>query len=434
MKLPWKLSIVLVFMIVVGAIAYPLVRYYLKSRNAPKFRTAKVVTGEIVSVVTATGTAQPTLRVQIGAVVSGPIVKLNVDHNDHVLGVDPEEDLSDEELEKRLLAEIDPQRYKADVTRDEAATARARADQARVGALLEQSLNDYQRALGLQEENEEFISGTEIDQYKYGYLALKAQLSVADASLAQAEANLENSEANLGYTKIYSPVDGIVIDRKIDEGQALASQFQAPVLFEVAPNMDKEMYVYASVDEAEIGQIRQAKEEEQPVFFTVYAYPDDLFEGKIYQIRKNPTTTMTVVTYPVLITTPNPGMKLLPGMTANISFQVERREEILKVPNAALRFYPKDKKQVREEDQEIMEGKEKEEEEEKDEEDSSDLRSAMQRILARKERKKRHVWVLEDNLLKAVEITVGLSDYKYTEIESGELEEGQELVTGLKKG
>ena len=433
MKSLWKLGIVLALMIAVGAIAFPFVRSYLKSRNAPKFRTTKVVIGEIVSVVNTTGTVQPTLRVQVGAVVSGPIVKLNVDHNDHVLKVDPEGDLSDEEKAERLLAEIDPRIYKASVTRDEAATARARADVERVKALLEQSWNDYRRALGLQEENEDFISGTEIDQYKYSYLSLKAQLRVARASLDQAEANLENSEANLGYTKIYSPVDGIVIDRKIDEGQALASQFQAPVLFEVAPNMDKEMYVYASVDESEIGQIRQAKEEQQPVFFTVDAYTDDLFEGKIYQIRKNSTTTMNVVTYPVLITTPNPEMKLLPGMTANISFQVEHRKEIIKVPNAALRFYPEDKKQVRKEDHKIMEGEEEKDEEEEEEEDSSDLRSAMQRILARKGRKKRHVWVLEDKLLKAVEITVGLSDYKFTEMVSGDLEEGQELVVGMKK-
>ncbi|NQT17702.1 MAG: efflux RND transporter periplasmic adaptor subunit [Planctomycetes bacterium] len=433
MKLLWKLGLVLVLMIAVGAIAYPFVRNYFKGRNAPKFRTSKVVIGEIASVVNATGTVQPTLRVQVGAVVSGPIVKLNVDHNDDVLKVDPEEDLSEEELAKRLLAEIDPRIYKAAVTRDEAATARARADVTRVKALLEQSWNDYRRALGLQEENEDFISGTEIDQYKYSYLSLKAQLAVADASLAQAEANLENSEANLGYTKIYSPVDGIVIDRKIDEGQTLASQFQAPVLFEVAPNMDKEMYVHASVDESEIGQIHRAQEEDQPVFFAIDAYPDDLFEGEIYQIRKNPTSTQNVVTYPVLITTPNPEIKLLPGMTANISFQVEHREEIIKVPNAALRFYPEDKKQVRKEDHAVMEGEEKEDEEEEEEEDSSDLRSAMQRILARRERKKRHVWVLEDKLLKAVEITVGLSDYKYTEMVSGDLEKGQELVVGKSK-
>ena len=434
MKLLLKLTVVLVVLAALvggGVVAYPYGRDYWKSRNAPKFRKVDVARGEIISVVNATGTVQPRLRVQVGSVVSGPIVKLNVDHNDRVYKVDPEEDLPDEEKEKRLLAQIDPRIYEAAETRDLAATAKAEADRQRVEALLEQADNDYRRALGLQQENKEFISGTEIDQYKYNYLSLKAQLSVAEASVAQAEANLENSKANVGYTEIYSPVDGIVIDRMIDEGQTLAAQFQTPVLFEVAPDMDKEMYVYASVDEADIGLIRRAKEDEQPVFFTVDAYPDDLFEGKIYQIRKKPTTTQNVVTYPVVVTTPNPEMKLLPGMTANLSFQIEKRENVLKVPNAALRFYPK-KEHVRKEDQEILEGTD-EEEDPQEREDSTDFRSAVERTLARKERKRRHVWIEEGEHLKAVEITTDLSDWKYTEMESGDLQEGQELVTGLKE-
>ena len=433
MRFPWKLVLVLVVLVAAGGVAYPYARSYWKARNAPKFRTAQVVRGEIVSVVNATGNVQPKLRVQIGSFVSGPIVKLNVDYNDEVRKVDPDAEMPEEEKEKYLLAEIDPRIYKANVTRDRAARARAEADLERVKALLQQAENDYQRALDLQKENEDYISGKEIDQYKYNKLALEAEVDVAKAALDQAQANLENSEANLGYTKIYSPVDGIVIDRKIDEGQTLAAQFQTPELFVVAPDMDKQMYVYASVDEADIGLIRQAKENEHPVFFTVDAYPEDLFEGRIYQIRKNPTTTQNVVTYPVVVTTPNPEMKLLPGMTANLSFQIEKRKDVVKVPNAALRFYPK-KEQVREEDQEILEGTDEEEEGRKDpNEDSGDLRSAIQRILARKERNRRHVWVQEGERLKAIEITPGLNDYKFTELVSGDLKEGQELVTGLKK-
>jgi len=435
MKLLLKLTVVLVVLAALvggGMVAYPYARDWWKSRNAPKFREVEVVKGEIVSVVNATGTVQPRLRVQVGSFVSGPIVKLNVDHNDEVKKVDPgQDDLSEDEKERRLLAQIDPRLYEAAMTRDLAAMAKAEADRQRVEALLEQADNDYRRALALQEENKEFISGTEIDQYKYNYLSLKAQLSVAEASLAQAKANLENSQANLGYTKIYSPVDGIVIDRKIDEGQTLAAQFQTPVLFEVAPDMDKEMYVYASVDEADIGLIRRAQEEDEPVFFTVDAYPDDLFEGRIHQIRKNPTTTQNVVTYPVVVTTPNPEMKLLPGMTANLSFQIEKRENVIKVPNAAIRFYP-EKEHVRKEDQEILEGRDEEEDSQQGE-DSTDFRSALQRILARKERKQRHVWIEEDGHLKAVEITIGLSDHKFTEMVSGELKEGQKLVAGLKE-
>jgi HlyD family secretion protein len=426
-----KLVVVLGVLIGGGVAAYPYARDYWKARNAPQYRTAKTVRGEIVSVVNATGTVQPKLRVSVGSFVSGPIVKLNVDYNDKVQKVDAGEDLSDEEKASRLLAEVDPRIYDANVKRDRAALARATAEVKRVTALRDQAFSDYQRAQLLEQDNQDFISGTEIDRYKYNYLALEAEIEVALASLDQAEANLETSQANLGYTKIYSPVDGIVIDRKIDEGQTLAAQFQTPELFVVAPDMDKEMYVYASVDEADIGLIRRAQESDQPVYFTVDAFPEDLFEGHVYQIRKNPTTTQNVVTYPVVVTTPNPEMKLMPGMTANLSFQIEKHEGVLKIPNAALRFYP-EKEQVREEDWPILEGAE-EADDSKDDEYAGDLRSAAERILIREERRKRHIWVQEGEKLKAVEITTGLSDYKYTEMTSGSLKEDQDLVAGLKK-
>ena len=431
MKFLLKLIVVLAVLAGGGAAAYYYGMRYWKARSAPKFRTAEVVCGEIVSVVNATGTVQPRLRVSVGSFVSGPIVALNADYNDEVKKVDPDEELTVAEKDERLMAKIDPRIYDAAVKRDRAALARAEADVRRAKALCKQAESDYGRALLLQEDDPDFISGTEIDQYRYNYEALDAQVGVAEASFDQAEANLENSQASLDYTKIYSPVDGIVIDRKIDEGQTLAAQFQAPELFVVAPDMDKEMHVYASVDEADIGLIRKAKEDEQPVFFTVDAYPKDLFEGKIHQIRKNPTTLQNVVTYPVVVTTPNPEMKLMPGMTANLSFQIEKREDVVKIPNAAIRFYP-EKEHVRKEDQKILEGTEEKEDSE-DDEDSGDLRSAVERILARKERTKRHIWVKEGEKLKAVEITIGMSDYKYTEMESGPLKEGQELVAGLKK-
>ncbi len=413
-----------------GAAYYYAVRYW-RAWNRPRFRTEEVVRGQIVSVVNATGTVQPTLRVSVGSFVSGPIVKLNADYNDVVKKVDDPESLTEEQRGEYLLAKIDPRIYKAGVKRDEAALLRAEADVRRAQALCEQARSDYDRAKLLQQDDPGFISDTEMDQYFYSYESLKAQVEVAEASREQAEANLENSEANLGYTEIYSPVDGIVIDRKIDEGQTLAAQFQAPELFIVAPDMDKEMYVYASVDEADIGLIRKAKKEDQPVFFTVDAYPKDLFEGKIHQIRKNPTTMQNVVTYPVVVTTPNPEMKLLPGMTANLSFQTEKREDVLKIPNAAIRFYP-EKEHVRKEDLKILEGS-AETDDSEDDGDYGDLRSALERVNARKGRKKRHVWIKQGEKLKAVEVEIGLDDYKYTELEQGSLKEGQELVTGLKK-
>ena len=147
----------------------------------------------------------------------------------------------------------------------------------------------------------------------------------------------------------------MVINRKIDPGQTLASQFQTPELFIVAPDMRKKMHIHALVDEADIGLIRQAQQEQKKVIFTVDAYLDDLFEGVVEEVRLSSTTTQNVVTYPVIVAAPNPDLKLLPGMTANISFQVEERQEVIKIPNAALRFYPKPE-QVREEDRQLLEG------------------------------------------------------------------------------
>ncbi len=232
---------------------------------------------------------------------------------------------------------------------------------------------------------------------------------------------------NLEYTDIRkSPVAGRVIDRKIDRGQTLAAQFQTPQLFVVAPNMEEEMHVFASVDEADIGLIRNAKDCDALVEFTVDAYPDDLFTGKIDEIRFNPTTVQNVVTYPVVVKAPNPELKLLPGMTANISFQIEKRGDVLKVPNAALRFYP-ERDAVREEDRKLLEGGGDD-----DETDSEiDNRSAAEEAKARKERNRRHVWIIEGEFLRAVAIETGISDSQFTELVAGELKMGQKLVTGV---
>src|SRR5205085_6730669 len=172
----------------------------------------------------------------------------------------------------------------------------------------------------------------------------------------QARASLDTAEANLNYTRIISPVDGVIIDRKVDPGQTVAASFQVPEMFVVAPDMRKEMRVFASVDEADIGLIREAQQTGQPARFTVDAYPDDLFSGTIFQIRQNSTTNQNVVTYPVVVSAPNPDLKLLPGMTASISFQIAESKDAVRVPNAALRFFP-DKAQVREEDRKLLEGR-----------------------------------------------------------------------------
>ena len=193
-----------------------------------------------------------------------------------------------------------------------------------------------------------------MDTYICTTLQYEAQYRLGQAAIKQAEAQLANSQANLEYTKIVSPVDGFVIERKVDPGQTVAASFQTPELFTIAPDMEKHMYIYASVDEADIGQIRAAQESGKPVQFTVDAYPGELFKGTIHQVRNNSTTTQNVVTYPVVIEVPNPALKLMPGMTANITFPIETKEEVLRVPAAALRFPPLSA-QVRPEDRHYVE-------------------------------------------------------------------------------
>jgi HlyD family secretion protein len=290
-------------------------------------------------------------------------------------------------------------------------------------ALAEENLT---RAEDLKERDPDFISKAELDQLVYSRDALKAQLKLAKAAVDQAEASLTTSLANLGYTKIVAPEDGMIIDRKIDPGQTLAAQFQTPVLFVLAPGIREKMHVYASVDETDIGLIRKAADEQMPVVFTVDAYPDDLFEGTIEEVRFSSTTTQNVVTYPVIIGAPNPELKLLPGMTADISFQVDQREDVIKIPNAALRFYP-DAKHVRETDRKLVEGLAAPDEVEDGSEDF--VLSAMERVEARRKRNRRHVWVVDGQFLKAIEVEVGLSDNRFTEVVSGDVREGMELVT-----
>jgi HlyD family secretion protein len=188
------------------------------------------------------------------------------------------------------------------------------------------------------------------------------------------------------------------------------------------------MRVFASVDEADIGLIREAQRTGQPVRFTVDAYPDDLFEGTIFQIRKNSTTTQNVVTYPVVVSAPNPDLKLLPGMTASISFQVGEAKDALRVPNAALRFYPQ-REQVRPEDRPLLESGAVTPGE--DEERTDVVRSAEEKAEIRRKRNRRHVWVVDGDFLRAVPVETGLSDSTNTELVSGDLKPGDKLVTGI---
>ncbi len=411
-----KIFVFVISVTVVCAASYKPAVDYWKKRNLPDWRESVVTRGNIVSVVNSTGTVKPVLSVSVGAVVSGPIIEICADFNDEV-------------QKGELLARIDPRLFAANVARDSAVLATRKAEVQRVDALLQQAMRDEERAKILRSKNKDYISRSEMDQFKYNVLSLKAQKEVAECSVEQAEGSLKNSQANLEYTEIVAPVDGIVIDRKIDQGQSLACQFQTPELFIVAPDMRKKMYVFASVDEADIGLIRNAKNDNRPVHFNVDAYPDDIFEGRIEQIRMSSTTVQNVVTYPVVVAASNPDLKLMPGMTASISFEVGETDEVTKIPNAALRFYP-DPKYVRVEDRELLEGAASETDDQDD--TSASMMTAPEKAAANRKRRLRHVWVWDDEVLKAVEVTTGLSDNKFTELIEGDLKFGDKLVTGIK--
>lgn len=386
---------------------------YLKAKSVPRFTTAEITRGKIETVVNSTGPVKPVRSVTVGSFISGPIQEIKVDFNAKV-------------TENELLARIDPRLQQAALDREKASLATAKADLARVEAQLQQAKNNEERALKLRKTNKEFVSEQEMDQLVFARKALDAQRDLSLANISQAEASVKNAETNMGYTEIRSPVNGIVIERKVDPGQTVASSFQTPEMFIIAPDMEKHMYVYASVDEADIGQIRKAQEQNRPVTFVVDAYPDDVFKGVIFQIRKNGTTTQNVVTYPVVIEAPNAELKLLPSMTANISFQIDVREDVLRVPSAALRYVPP-ANLVRPDDRQYLEPT-------KSPKEGEQKLSASQRATQAKNRTKRVVWVQDGELLKAIPITVGLSDGQFVEVVEGELTEGTKIVTGTEGG
>jgi HlyD family secretion protein len=415
--------IVLAVLVGLGVVSYQPMTHYWEMRSMPKWRLAEMAEGDIVAVRNATGTIKPVLQVTVGAFVSGPIdasyqlVDMEgnklVDKDGRPLNL---AEFNQEVKAGQVLAKIEPRIYAA-------TKAMRQAEVTRAEALRDQAYKDLKRAEDLHEENSQFISQAEIDKVNFNHESLKAQVEMANAQL-------ELAEANVKYTDIVAPVDGIIINRKIEPGQTLAAQFQTPELFVIAPDMRKKMHVHASVDEADMGLIKMAQQKRLPVTFTVDSYPDKLFTGVIEEIRLSSTTTQNVVTYPVVVAAENPDLDLLPGMTANISFEVDRRTGVLKIPNSALRFFPMPQ-HVRTEDKKLLEGKLEEQQPPEAGELQETGLSAEERSEARRKRNIRHVWVVEGFKLRAVEVVTGLSEGRYTELVSGNLKLGDKLVTGI---
>ncbi len=438
LKFPVKTTVALVVLGAVGYFSWGPIAQRIEESNKPRWRTVDVSTGELKQQVSATGTVRPVKRIQIGSFVSGPITDLFVEFNQEV-------------KENELLARIDPRLFAANVARDKATLATSMAEVQRVKATLQQARNDERRAMKLRETNKDFIAQSELDRVRFGRMSQEAQLTIAEAAVERSKASLTNSQANLDFCEIRSPEDGMIIDRKVEPGQTLAAQFTAPELFVVGVGMRKKMHIFADVDESEIGLIREAADNGEPVTFTVFAYPDTTFDGLIEEVRFSSAELQSVVTYPVVVACPNPDLKLLPGMTADLSFQIRKREDVIKIPKAALRFLPADKKHVREQDQHLLEIRKSDDEEDdskeesdqaKDETETADdndgpkLESPTESKKDNKEKKSdktmRYVWVVEDELLKAIEVKIGISDSRFTELVSGDVDETLKLVTGLK--
>jgi HlyD family secretion protein len=278
------------------------------SDGATQYTTVAVTRGELTQVVSATGQLNPVLKVEVGSQISGRIQKLHADFNSVV-------------KENDLLAEIDPATYAANLLRAEADLASARA--AHKLAQL-----DYDRAAELFQQK--LLSQSDFDR-------AQATLAQAQAAVKIREAAVESAKVDLSRCKIYSPVDGIVISRNVDMGQTVAASLQSPTLFVIANDLSK-MQINANVSEADIGGVAPG----QDVRFTVDAFPDRLFYGKVRQVRNSPTSVQNVVSYDTVIDVENRDLKLKPGMTANVSIVIAHRASALKVPNAALRYRPLD--------------------------------------------------------------------------------------------
>ncbi len=369
--------------LILALIGIPCVIYGLiDKKNEPGYRTVKLERGDIASTILATGTLNPVILVQVGSQISGNIKGLYADFNSVV-------------KKNQVIARIDSMLLKAEVEKARAnyKAALANVEKAKVIA------NDTRRTLNRYEAlvKENLVSQSDVDTAQTNYDSAVAQIEVVRAQVDQTRSTLDFSRTRLDYAIIRSPVDGIVLSRNVDVGQTVAASFQAPTLFTIARDLT-EMQVNTSVDEADIGRVEVGQE----VTFTVDAYPSEVFEGRVSQIRNAPQVVQNVITYDVIIEVENPELKLKPGMTANVSIVVAEKRNVLRIPNAALRFRPY--------------GEERESRQPKGIETSAQNR----------------VWaLLADAKLKSVPVKLGVNNVRYYELTEGDLKEGDNLVVGL---
>ena len=363
--------------IAVAAAVLGLILFYVlrSGNNGVSYRTDPVTLGDVQRIVTATGTVNPVTTVQVGTQVSGAIKYLYADFNSRV-------------KKGQIIAQIDPAFYETQLAQAQANADHADAAMRDAERILNQNKTLYARNL---------VAKNDYDAAVTGYDGAKAQV-------AQAKAALQTAATNLSYTKIFSPVDGIVISRNVDVGQTVAASFQTPTLFTIAQDLTK-MQIDTNVAESDIGVVKVG----QDVEFTVDAYPDSTFKGKVWQKRQAPITVQNVVTYDVVIQVNNSDFRLMPGMTANVSIIIETQHDVLRITNAALRFRMTDR--------------------------PAGGGAGAGAKAGAGEKKGPSIWVLEQGKPKRVAITPGITDGAYTQVEAGDLKEGQlVIVESLKKG
>lgn len=290
--------------------------------EANPYRTEAVRRGEIVRSVSASGALEALVTVEVGSQISGQVTQVLVDYNDTV-------------RKGQVMAVLDPQNQRSAVEQSQAQIESARANVAQAQAQVALAQAEYDRQKFLFDRG--IIAQAALDTAQASLRTAQAGVRQAQAQVSQQQASLRANQATLGRTTIIAPIDGIVIDRQIEPGQTVASGLNVAVLFTLAQDLGR-VQALINVDEADIGSVRVG----QPVKFTVDAYPNDNFTGQVTQIRSLPTTESNVVAYTVVVEADNPGSKLLPGMTANAEIILEQRPNVLRVPNAALRFTPAD--------------------------------------------------------------------------------------------
>jgi HlyD family secretion protein len=313
-----KILIVLAIVLVLGTGGFFGYRAYTTQNQTPEYKTETVTRGTIVAQVIATGTVNPVSLVQVGSQVSGTILKLSADFNSVV-------------RKGQIITQIDPALFQAKVDQAAADLKNIQAQLDNQKTAMVDNLRMLNRYQGLFKD--QLVSQNDLDQAQLKYDLSLGSGKTIQAQIETARAVLATAKINLNYTTIKSPVNGIVVARNVDVGQTVAASLQAPTLFTIAQDL-KEMEVHTSVDEADIGKLNLG----QSASFSVDAYPGESFSAKVSQIRNAPTTVQNVVTYDVVLRVNNSDLKLKPGMTSNVTIIIEKKDDVLMIPNAVLRF------------------------------------------------------------------------------------------------